>query len=166
MHFTLQRLPEESFQILGCSCLASQTLQEKKLSGSHCPTLFASTGIVLVTRAGSSWRDWTPDDWAWEAWWVLPARHLYIKQEKRRAQWPRVASECSHWIRWRMTHHHHPLRFVTRGGVSLFLKVLKSDQCTESNWEWTLFRQIAEHHSIWAFENIFTTDYTFGLLRC
>lgn len=130
-----------------------------------CDPRFASTGIVLVTGAGSSWRDWTPDDWAWEAWWVLPARHLYIKQETRRAQWPRVASECSHWIRGRMTHHH-PLRFVTRGGVSLFLKVLKSDQCAESHWEWTLFWQIAEHHSIWAFENIFTTDYTFGLLRC
>lgn len=141
---------------------------KEKLSGSHGPSLRPTFCL-----------DWDcVGDWSrfllkrLNPWWLSLGSVVGVtsstplhKARERRAQWPRVASECSHWIRGRMTHHH-PLRFVTRGGVSLFLKVLKSDQCTESHWEWTLFRQIAEHHSIWAFENIFTTDYTFGLLRC
>lgn len=94
-----------------------------------CDPRFASTGIVLVIWSRFLLKRLIP-------WWLSLGSVVGVtsstplhKARERRAQWPRAASECSHWIRARMTHHH-PLRLITRGGVSLFLKVLKSDQCT------------------------------------
>ncbi len=134
MQFTPHRLPEvrRTFPNSGMFVSGMANTARKNypdLMVPLCDPRFASTGIVLVIWSRFLLKRLNP-------WWLSLGSVVGVtsstplhKARERRAQWPRAASECSHWIRARMTHHH-PLRFVTRGGVSLFLKVLKSDQCT------------------------------------